>query len=1044
MLKKYRRILIISVTLILAAVLGALPVCAETDGGNADFVLLLDCTDSMSKTGTAELCESAAKLFSDLIPSNDARIAVAAFGNTWTSAYMFESDELSEMNDVMGSYARTRVCLSFGLSELDGADLRTDVRQSVHDRVSEGRFTHTNAYIGGGLMTALDRLCSAGSEDAAIILVSDGRLSGFDTTDGVEWKRTNSELVSDAAELASSKGWRIYTLELNSDGRNTSMSPARQLLSDLASDTGGLRRELTEADFNQLVSGFVDIFADFMNAEAGYSEKTLSGGSCTFELKIPEVTSETNLVITGDVESVEVGGRVYSSDAHSGEAYFVRDEYGNYTLLKLFSPDAGTLRVTVKGSSGSTVGIYTVNTRDLPVGLSFDSGSPMIRNKTLGIDLFLADPGTGEPIPASDFYSSCEALITVSDGSEESPRRIEPETSESGFHADVSFPDPGSYEISVKLVSDVLRGGEKTLTRYFTVENYGMETRLEGISEGDSLAKEQIVTIHSFFTGPDGGISDSTLYSDGDAELTVSRDGSVIASGLAMTAGEDGYRLDYALDSAGEYSFSVRSRAECFGGNPASMLAGSGSYVCGDYSVEAEWSVEKRTGGSGSIEPGDSLSKGDIVRVTARLVSPDGRIIEKSRLLCDGAARLAIKRGDETVGSVPAVLGADGSSLTAEWKIVRAGELAASISLESNPSAARERLFGAVNQAPELLKDSFEAECSVGESVRIPLSEYVLDPDEDSFEVSAVGSEISSEPGENGFSWRLSEDGENIILDAGVRAAGVELTFDISDGDESVRLPVSLGITNRRPVQTDDIELPHFVLGAPAFMFFVKYDDHPVSYELDRYFSDPEGLELSYSLESPTEMARLSGHTLEIDPSGVCSERLKLTVTDSSGETIAINLRLTADNWWTLNLRRVLIAAAIALAVIVLIAIIIRRESNIGYLRILSASIGGEPLETIEKLNKRRIRFYSLDTAKFLRNRLNGGGEIAQLGVETGKITGHLIFGSSVKLCGLCADRAELRDREFAGKLPKKLKLKAGEKLTLCYGELRIIIENNN
>ena len=171
---------------------------ASSSDDTVDFVLLLDCTDSMVNSDTANICEAAAKMFTDLAPSNNARVAVVAFGNTWTPEYTFGSSEMSYMNDVMGRYARTRVCMTYDMVELGSSEERRSVKQAIHDRMNEDKFSHTNTYIGGGLMTALDVLFSSKSDDAALILMSDGRLSGFDTTDGVEWKSTNRELVDEA------------------------------------------------------------------------------------------------------------------------------------------------------------------------------------------------------------------------------------------------------------------------------------------------------------------------------------------------------------------------------------------------------------------------------------------------------------------------------------------------------------------------------------------------------------------------------------------------------------------------------------------------------------------------------------------------------------------------------------------------------------------------------------------------------------------------------------------------------------------------------
>ena len=312
------------------------------------------------------------------------------------------------------------------------------------------------------------------------------------------------------------------------------------------------------------------------------------------------------------------------------------------------------------------------------------------------------------------------------------------------------------------------------------------------------------------------------------------------------------------------------------------------------------------------------------------------------------------------------------------------------------------------------------------------MSDFVGDADGDLFTITANGGAPD---------WKLSDDAKTIIFDVGGKAADYDFTLTFDDNDASVDLPVKIKVTNEKPKETASLELPHFILKAPGFMFFVDYDDQPVSFELNDYFSDPEGLPLVYSLEASTDMAKLNGSVLDIDPRQAVNERLRLTVTDSSGDSINVDLRLTVDEWWTLNLKRVLIVAGIAAVILILIAVIIRRESNIGYLRVASAKRNGEELDLNEKLNPRRVRLWSLPLSKFITNRVRDAGDLTEK--ERGVLTGHLIFGKKVTLKGSTADGFE-KNGEVVGKMPKKIVLRSGESVTLAYGDLRVTITNRN
>ena len=1012
---------------------------ASSSDDTVDFVLLLDCTDSMVNSDTANICEAAAKMFTDLAPSNNARVAVVAFGNTWTPEYTFGSSEMSYMNDVMGRYARTRVCMTYDMVELGSSEERRSVKQAIHDRMNEDKFSHTNTYIGGGLMTALDVLFSSKSDDAALILMSDGRLSGFDTTDGVEWKRTNRELVYDAIDIAASKKWRIYSVELNDDGKNKPSSAAKQLFGDLSSRTGAESREITESDMSQLVTGFIDIFGKFMNTDAELIEKRITNGSCAFDLNIPEVTSETNIVITGgNISSITVDGQEYSSDTYNDKVYFVKNQDGHYTLLKLFAPESGKRSLIVKGEDGADIQVQTISTRDLPVGLTFSESSPMIRNTTVEINAFLANPESGDPVRADSFYKSNKARLTVTNKSTGKSVELDSEVSDSGYKAVYDFKTPGEYEITANISSDVLRGGGKSYSRTIVVENYKMETALDGHKNKDALALDEIVTVNAYFTGPTGKLT-GDLYKDGEAELEIIRDGVSMASGLKMRASEEGYSYDHTLTETGNYIFRVTSSAACFAGEPDRMTKDSEKFSCGDHSLSVNWKYSSKNTKDAELHDGAALSKSDIITAEVEMLAGDGKRVRRSRLFSDGMASLILSRDGETVDSVGLSVDDSGERLVGEWRIRKSGKITATVKLNDRSGSSDSVGFDVTNHAPELIKDLPEIKCHVGEELEIPLADHISDKDGDILEITSTVE--SGEPGSE-FGWKVSDDASKLIIKAGGHSAKMKLIFTADDGDESVSLPASFNIVNRKPEKTANIDVPHFVVNVPGFMFFVKYDHEPVSYRLDDYFADPDGLPLEYRLDPKSELATLKDGVLSIDPAKIVSEKLKLSVTDSSEETIKVDLDLTVDDWWTLNIKRLLIVVGIALAVIILITLIVRHESNIGYLRVTSATKGGEPLELNQVLNKKRISAYSIGISKFIRNRVIESDRIQAVNTDKGRIIGHLIFGNSVTVKGSNANSVFLGDGMAVS--GKKIKLKPGNSITLRYDDIQITIHNDN
>ena len=957
-----------ALTLLLSLALLILPVLAAdgqagvklTSDRTTDVLILLDCSGAVGEL-TNE-CASALDTLIDLMPRRGTRAAVVAYGNTWNQGYEFGS-ELSYMNDDMGAYARTRVCLAAEMTALsDGAE---QVKSAVSSRLAEERFTHGNNYLGGGLMASLDLLIGSASDDASIVILTDGRLSGFDSTDGVEWKSTNRELVDEALDLAASKGFRLYPVELNTDSRNNPTSAARQLMSDLASKTGGENFVISSA--SDLKSAVISVYADIFGADVTDS----------LSPALPTQTSEVSVVLDGNVTSVSVGGKSYSKG--SGGAVAFTDN-----VFKL-CPASGKPKFTLTGGSA----VKTVITERLPLVLELSHASPMTRGNTLDIRVYLGTSSSLDVVSDEWFYNNSEPRLSV--GSE----NLTTTKDSDGWKASYEFNEPGSFVITAKV-------GDEIVTTNFEVADYGFEVDAPTLSDGE------IVTVRAFLTGVEGRLTDSLLYRDNEAVLTVRRDGVVVNQDLKMTAGE-GYYLDYTADGVGEYTFSVSAES------PDGRLEAEKIVDCGDYTLIADWNADD----------GSTLQKSDHVKLSAKLLDSDGNVIARNAYLHN--AKLRAERGGEVIENIPFTI--HNGVLSADWRVSREGDIKLVLGVNGEESTVE---FKVVNHAPVLVSDKFEGKCRVGETLSFSVSDFVGDADGDLFTITANG--VAPD-------WKLSDDAKTMIFDVGGKAADYDFTLTFDDNDASVDLPVKIKVTNEKPKETASLVLPHFILKAPGFMFFVDYDDQAVSYELNNYFSDPEGLPLVYSLETPTDMAKLNGSVLDIDPRQAVNERLRLTVTDSSGDSINIDLRFTVDEWWTLNLKRVLIVAGIAAVILILIAVVIRRESNIGYLRVASAKRNGEELDLNEKLNPRRVRLWSLPLSKFITNRVRDAGDLTEK--ERGVLTGHLIFGKKVTLKGSTADGFE-RNGEVVEKLPKKIVLRSGESVTLVYGDLRVTITNRN
>lgn len=956
----------VCLSFILAVSVFAAPTVVTSDK-TTDILFLVDCSGTVEEQGLLDSCESALHTFIDLIPNKGFKAAAVFYGNTWNHGYEFVSDELSYKNDELGNYARTRICVGAELTALSDENV-DEFKNALSERLYEGRYTHGNNYLGGGLMAALDILSN--SSDAAVVIITDGDLSGFDSTDGVEWKKTNRELTEEAVDTAASKNIKLYTIELNANSKNSTTSVQRQLMENIAKDTNALSRVITSSDM--LKEAVIDIYADITGAKV-YD---------TASVEVSELTSEISLVLE-DVNSISVGGRNYKKGTTQNVTF-------TDNVFKMTSP-SGNLKFT---NSGGKI-IKAVVTEKYPLVLELGADSSVTRNNTVEILAYFADPSDLSPVDVAGYFDD-DSEITVNG------ERVEAEISENSLKAEYKFEYPGEYEISVF-------AKDETISTVITVEDYVLEIDTDS---RDELYSDENVRICAYFTGKGERINSSELYLENEAFLTVRKDGKIIDKDIPMNAAEC-YYVDYTLGEVGEYEFYVKTSAKCIGGDTLENYALAN---CTDnFEFVAKWNFDN----------GESVGKSLIVEISAKLTDFDGNVIKSSRLLDE--AEITAKVGDY-VENIPYTIN-DGQ-LEAEWRVSRSGNVKLMICLADGEESSLD--ISVFNHSPILQKDRFEAECRVGEEYKMLISDYVTDEDGDIFGIETNG---------NSPEWTLSDDGEYILIDCGKDAGTKEFTFIFDDGDEKLELPSKLVITNKKPEKTNELSLPHFILDAPSFMFFKEYYDTKVSYDLCEYFSDPEGLPLVFSIED-SEFVTLDGSLLTVDPKYSANEKIKLTVTDSSNESLILELHINIDKWWTLNIKRVIIVAIVVLIILILAAFIIRHESNIGYLKVTYAKNGDEELDINEKLNSRRVKLWSLPLSKFISNRVRGVDE--SLTAERGKITGHLIFGKNITIHDLKADGYELNGETIEKKMPKKLKLRSGESITLVYGEFKFKLTNRN
>ena len=340
-----------------------------------DFVLILDGSDSMLHSDPDALYISAARMFIDMLPSENARLAVVGFGPDYgEEAYrgiQFEPEE---------SYRNRQVKVYYDLQSIADQDSKQTAKAAVSRSKQETDdfpgLTYTP--IGYAMQTANAILEEGNSapENAAIILLSDGRVSG--QSDGYN-DALDYRSIDEASEFAASKGWPVYCLELNFDGANDSTHwrgkiGHHQMRDNIPERTDTEPIALNDPD--EAERAFTEIFARFFEATETMTMEsdTIEGGKASMDFTVDEMVAETNITLTGpiaEVESVEL----IEPDGTS-EMYNVSD--GNidnldrkvvfedrYISLKLIMPPDGGWTVSVYGTDGVRIGLYAVSIREL-------------------------------------------------------------------------------------------------------------------------------------------------------------------------------------------------------------------------------------------------------------------------------------------------------------------------------------------------------------------------------------------------------------------------------------------------------------------------------------------------------------------------------------------------------------------------------------------------------------------------------------------------------------------------------------------------------
>lgn len=474
---------------------------------SVDFVLLLDCSGTMAKNDPKQLAADACKTFMELLPLENARIGVIAFGYGG-STYAYEHFTVK--------YDANLIQV---LSGLEG-DMTPEEQDALKEKISvaakkEGDTTP----IGQALAAGVDTLISGGSADgdACVVLLSDGGLSS-----PIAYGESE-DLVTKAAQKAGEHDWPIFCIELDYKNNNEpggSTPDNRKRLNRICELSGEGAMRMKVGDPADVTEALLTIFNHFMEIDPNPIGKIKldDNGVSTQTFEVPQLASETTVIISGEsvkyAELINPKGVVKKIDASipEGEGDWIANvEPGRRISVKVVRPEAGEWTFKVYGDANASIFAYNSSLQELNMALIGSPASGKVtKNDTIHLQSYFTY--AGRPLNNSSFYAENPASLLVTsydaNGDVKYLREFEMTGDTSGYQFDLAVKEipSGMFTVEVMLKSGMFRSGEKTSNSLtYTSENLplGHDETQNIDREGYVNADLEKINLVAVFPNPD-------------------------------------------------------------------------------------------------------------------------------------------------------------------------------------------------------------------------------------------------------------------------------------------------------------------------------------------------------------------------------------------------------------------------------------------------------------------------------------------------------------------------------------------------------------
>ncbi|BCG57542.1 vWA domain-containing protein [Paenibacillus sp. URB8-2] len=390
----------------------AAPSSSSGASSQIDAVLVLDVSNSMKTSDKNNIAGEAMKMFIDMLSAKGDKVGVVAY-----------TDEVQ----------REKALLT-----INSASDKQDLKDFIGG-LDKGAYTD----IAVGVDEAIKVLQNGSdpSHEPMIVLLADGN---NDLNEASGRKQSESDkMLSAAVETAKKKGYPIYTIGLNADGKLNKASLAK-----LSDQTGGKAFATDTAD--DLPEILSEIFADHLKLKVVPVQSiTASGSYQEVTVNVPNASVlEANISI---ISSKPVTAKLTDPSGASvaiPSNNVLLSKSSTYSLLKLLSPKEGDWKLQIKGVPKDKIDINLIFNYDLELKMEAPASKTYKKGDKIGISARLFTGGT--QVNEAELYRNMKAVLLATDLDTGKTAELPLDNSSGEFKGSFEVKDSHNYELKVR------------------------------------------------------------------------------------------------------------------------------------------------------------------------------------------------------------------------------------------------------------------------------------------------------------------------------------------------------------------------------------------------------------------------------------------------------------------------------------------------------------------------------------------------------------------------------------------------------------------